>query len=101
MLSLAALLMGLSSLIGAQAEPACTRSADCTQLAMDAAAREDFETFHTLAWRAVQTRQPNNPDLMFRLARAQALSGRADDALVMLGRLADRGVFHPETETLD
>src|SRR6476661_6002823 len=96
-----ALVMGLGVLLGAQAEPACTRSPECRQLALDAAAREDFEAFHTLAWRAIQTGQPNDPDLMFMLARAQALSGRPDDAMVMLGRLTDRGVLHPETETLD
>ena len=94
-------LLILGSLIAAQPDPACTRSAECKQLALDAAARGDFETFHTLAWRAVQTGQPNDADLMFMLARAQALSGRPDDALVMLGRLADRGILHPEVETLD
>ena len=98
--ALAALLMSLDSLV-AQVEPACTRSKECHQLALDAAEREDFETFHSLAWRAVQTGQPNDPDLMFVLARAQALSGRPDDALVMLGRLADRGILHPEVEKLN
>jgi len=95
------LLLILGSLIGAQAEPACMRAADCKQQALDAAAREDFESFHSLAWRAIQAGPPNDPDLMFMLARAQALSARPDDALVMLGRLADRGVLHPEVETLD
>ena len=99
--ALPALLMALGSLFAAQAEPTCTRSNDCQQLALDAAARQDFETFHSLAWRAVQTGKPNDADLMFMLARAQALSGRPDDALVMLGRLADRGFPHPEVETLD
>ena len=99
--ALPALLMALGSLFAAQAEPTCTRSNDCQQLALDAAARQDFETFHSLAWRAVQTGKPNDADLMFMLARAQALSGRPDDALVMLLRLADRGFPHPEVETLD
>ena len=93
--------MSLGFLVTAQAEPSCMRSKDCQQLALDAAAREDFETFHSLAWRAVQTGQPNDAELMFMLARAQALSGRLDDALVMLGRLADRGILHPEVEKLD
>ncbi len=96
-----ALLVSLGSLVASQAEPTCTRSKDCQQLALDAAVREDFEAFHSLAWRAVQTGQPNDADLMFMLARAQALSGRPDDALVMLGRLADRGILHPEVEKLD
>ena len=96
-----ALLVSLGSLIASQAELTCTRSKDCQQLALDAAVREDFETFHSLAWRAVQTGPPNDADLMFMLARAQALSGRPHDALIMLGRLADRGTLHPEVEKLD
>lgn len=99
--ALPVLLLSLSSSVAAQAEPTCTRAPECQQLALDAAARGDFETFHTLAWRAVQTGRPNDPDLMFMLARAQSLSGRADDALVMLGRLADRGIVHAEVETID
>ncbi|HEX8028517.1 MAG TPA: hypothetical protein VF491_08650, partial [Vicinamibacterales bacterium] len=101
LLALPALLMGLSSLVAAQAEPTCTQWRQCQQLALDAAAREEFETFHSLAWRAVQTGAPNDPNLMFMLARAQVLSGRPDDSLVMLGRLADRGFPHPEVEALD
>lgn len=96
-----ALLVSLGSLVASQSELTCTRSKDCQQLALDAAVREDFETFHSLAWRAMQTGPPNDADLMFMLARAQALSGRPDDALVMLGRLADRGSLHPEVEKLD
>lgn len=99
--ALPALLLSLASLVAAQAEPTCSRATECQQLAQDAAARGDFEAFHTLAWRAVQTGRPNDPDLMFMLARAQSLSGRADDALVMLARLADRGVVHAEVETID
>jgi len=101
-LVLSALLMSLGLLPAPQTEPAaCTRWQDCRQLALDAAAREDFETFHSLAWRAVQAGPKNDPDLMFLLARAQTLSGRPDDALVMLRRLVDRGVAHPEIETLE
>lgn len=70
----------------------CHEWHDCRQLALDALAREDYERFHDLAWRAVQTGPPRDPALMFLLARAQSLSGRAHDALVMLGRLADMGV---------
>ena len=54
--------------------------------------RQDFERFHDLAWRAIQTGPPRNPSLMFMLARAQSLSGRPDDAAVMLERLADQGI---------
>ena len=95
-----ALLLSLGSVVAAQQEATCARSQECRQLALDAAEREDFESFHSLAWRAVQTGKPNDAELMFLLARAQSLSGRPDDALVMLGRLADRGVAHPEVATL-
>jgi hypothetical protein len=70
----------------------CREWQQCRQLANDAAARQDFETFHDLAWRAVQTGPKNDPGLMYLLARAQSLSGRPDDALVMLRRLAALGV---------
>jgi hypothetical protein len=66
--------------------------ASCRQAALDAASRGDFETFHDLAWRAVQKGRPNDPELMALLARAQSLSGRPGDALVMLRRLAQMGI---------
>ena len=55
-------------------------------------ARQDFEAFHDLAWKAAQKSKPNDPDVMYLLARAQSLSGRPGDALVMLRRLAQMGV---------
>src|SRR5205809_5705255 len=70
----------------------CTEWRDCRQLALAAADRGEYETFHDLAWRAVQTGPPKDPALMHLLARAQALSGRPHDALVMLQRLAEMGV---------
>ena len=70
----------------------CTEWRDCRQLALAAADRGEYETFHDLAWRAVQTGPPKDPALMYLLARAQALSGRPHDALVMLQRLAEMGV---------
>ena len=73
-----------------QAAPAsCPDAAACRAAAEAAAAKGDYETFHDLAWRAVQKGKPNDPSLMMLLARAQSLSGRPGDALVMLGRLAD------------
>src|SRR4051812_12459044 len=72
-----------------QSSPGCADSADCRRQAVDASTRGDYELAHDLAWRAVQKGKPNDPDLMLVLARAQALSGRPGDALVMLGRLAD------------
>ncbi|MCA1560068.1 MAG: hypothetical protein LC753_13005 [Acidobacteria bacterium] len=64
----------------------------CRQLALEAAERGDADAFHDLAWRALQKSRPNDPDLMYLIARAQSLSGRPHDALVMLRRLAEAGV---------
>lgn len=64
----------------------------CRQLALEAADRRDYETFHDLAWRAVQMGPKKDPALMYLLARAQCLSGRPHDALIMLQRLAEMGV---------
>jgi hypothetical protein len=72
--------------------PLCTESRQCRELALAAADRGEFELFHDLAWRAVQTGPKQDASLMYLLARAQALSGRSHDALVMLQRLADMGV---------
>ena len=71
--------------------PACGDVAACRAQAEAAAGRGDYETFHDLAWRAVQKGKRNDTDLMFLLARAQSLSGRPDDALVMLERIVDLG----------
>jgi hypothetical protein len=70
----------------------CREWHECRQLALNARDSGDYERFHDLAWRAVQTGRPRDPDLMYLLARAQSLSGRSHDALVMLGRLAEMGV---------
>jgi len=70
----------------------CTEWHQCRELALAAAARGEYETFHDLAWRTVQTGPRNDPALMYLLARAQALSGRPHDALIMLQRLAEMGV---------
>jgi hypothetical protein len=64
----------------------------CREAALAAAGRQDFEAFHDLAWRAAQKSRPNDPELMYLLARAQSLSGRPGDAMVMLRRLAQMGV---------
>jgi hypothetical protein len=69
----------------------CADAAECRAQAELAASRGDFETFHDLAWRAVQKGRKNDTDLMFLLARAQSLSGRPDDALVMLERIVNLG----------
>jgi hypothetical protein len=70
----------------------CREWRDCRQLALAAADRGEYEAFHDLAWRAVQTGPPRDPALMYLLARAQSLSGRPHDALVMIRRLAEMGV---------
>ena len=72
--------------------PACADAAACREAAVAAAGRQDYEAFHDLAWRAAQKSRPNDPELMYLLARAQSLSGRPGDALVMLRRLAQMGV---------
>jgi hypothetical protein len=61
-------------------------------MALEAVERHDFEAFHDLAWRAVRKGPPKDTDLMQMLARAQSLSGRPLDALVMLQRLLELGV---------
>jgi hypothetical protein len=72
--------------------PECGDWRECQQRALEAAAAGQYETFHDLAWRAVQKGPPRDPSLMHLLARAQSLSGRPHDALVMLLRLAERGI---------
>jgi hypothetical protein len=59
----------------------------CQTLALAAADRHEYEAFHDLAWRTLQLGPKNDPGLMLLLARAQSLSGRPADALVMLQRL--------------
>jgi hypothetical protein len=75
-----------------QAPADCSDVRECRQQALDAATAGDYERFHDLAWRAVQKGKPNDPELMYVLARAQSLSGRPGDALVMLQRLTQMGV---------
>jgi len=79
-------------LLGFHPSPQCTDVADCRAQALAAAARGDYEAFHDLAWRTVQKGKPNDPESMYLLARAQSLSGRPADALVMLGRIGDLGL---------
>src|SRR5262245_21948276 len=89
---LVAILLGLMTFAQSQQDPGCTQWQQCREMALEAAERGEFETFHDLAWRAVQTGPTRDPGLMFMLARAQALSGRPHDALVMLDRLAQMGI---------
>jgi hypothetical protein len=89
---LAYLLVSCLALTAQTPTPQCATWAECREQALAAAAAEDYERFHDLAWLAVQKGRRNDPDLMLLLARAQSLSGRPLDALVMLRRLADMGV---------
>ena len=89
---IAVLLLFTSSLIAVNQAQTCADVASCRQAALEAADRKDFEAFHDLAWRAAQKGRPNDPELMLLLARAQSLSGRPGDALVMIRRLAEMGV---------
>lgn len=70
----------------------CETPQECRARGLEAAAEGDYERFHDFAWRAIQKGPRNDPELMTLLARAQSLSGRPHDALVMLERLADMGV---------
>ena len=81
-----------STLSLVQAQPACTDASACRAAALQAAGQKDYEAFHDLSWRAVQRGRPNDPELMLMLARAQSLSGRPGDALVMLRRIAETGI---------
>ena len=92
----------LSASFAASQPPAeCADAASCRQAALAAAAERDYERFHDLAWRAVQKGKPGDPELMQLLARAQSLSGRPGDALVMLRRLAQMGVPTDARESED
>jgi hypothetical protein len=83
------------------AAPSCRDWQQCQRLALEAADRGEYERFHDLAWRAVQTGPRNDPALMYLLARAQSLSGRPHDALIMLGRLADIGAVPADAVVSD
>lgn len=101
MLALAVLLLTSPFLLPAQSPATCPDVAACRQAALEAAERRDFETFHDLAWLAARKGRPNDPGLMYLLARAQSLSGRPGDALVMLRRIAQLGVKTDAAESDD
>jgi hypothetical protein len=79
----------------------CTTAPECREMTLAAIAAKDFERAHDLAWRVFQTSPRGNTDAMALLARAQSLSGRADDAVVMLQRLAAAGGRVEDVETSD
>ena len=56
----------------------CREWKECKQQALAAAARQDYNAFHDLAWRALQTGPKNDPAHMTMLAGHRALAaGRA------------------------
>ena len=71
----------------------CKDAASCRQLATEAKERKDYDAFHDLAWKAMNLGSRNDAAAMTLLARAQSLSGRPLDAVVMLQRLAAMSVF--------
>ena len=95
------LLLLLGTAPPATAPQDCGGWQECRDKALAAAASGDYERFHDLAWRAVQKGPRNDPSLMTILARAQSLSGRPHDALVMLQRLAAMGVVTDAAESED
>jgi hypothetical protein len=100
LLLVAALIGPLTGFAGQDpTRPTCAEWQACRELALEAAGRQDYETFHDLAWRAVQTGPRNETGLLLVLARAQSLSGRPHDGLVMLRRLAEMGVAATEALT--
>jgi hypothetical protein len=89
------LLLAMSTVAWAEIPPRaqeCREWQECRQLALDAVKREDYNAFHDLAWRTMSLGPRNDPALMLLVARAQSLSGRPHDALVMLQRIASMGV---------
>ena len=86
-----ATVVSLALSLGAQA-PDCRDAQACRQAALEAAARQAYDQFHDLAWKAMSLGPKNDPEAMALLARAQSLSGRPHDALVMLNRLAAMNV---------
>ena len=79
------------ALLSPQQPPTCTDVEVCRAEALIAHAKKDFEAFHDLAWAAHNKGKKNDPELMLLVARAQSLSGRPGDALVMLERIAALG----------
>src|SRR5688500_8384928 len=89
---LAVVVLTTSASMAATQDGECREPQACSERALEARERGAYETFHDLAWRAVQTSRPDDPAVLYLLARAQALSGRRRDAAITLRRLAEAGV---------
>jgi len=92
LLSLVAAAPSSRSAVQGPAAAECTSWQACRDQVEAALAAESFDRALDLAWRAVQRGPNDDPTLMFLLARAQALGGRPHDALVMIRRIAEKGV---------
>jgi hypothetical protein len=71
----------------------CATATECREQCRQAISAGDFERAHDLAWLAFQKGSKQDPGTLTLLARAQSLSGRADDAYIMLRRLVDLNVM--------
>ena len=93
LVSSAALSIAARPATGIGAVQECADYQTCNRLAAEARERKDFDAYHDLAWKALRLSPKNDAAAMTQLARAQSLSGRPLDALVMLQRLATMGVI--------
>jgi hypothetical protein len=86
-------------LLSSQGAAACENVEVCRAQALIAHAKGDFESFHDHAWAAYRKGKPNDPELMLLIARAQSLSGRPGDSLVMLERVGAQGKVPADVAT--
>jgi hypothetical protein len=86
------LLVSVSWASAAEQEVPCGSAEECRARTEAAIRANDYEGAHDLAWLAFQKGAKSDPLTLMLLARAQSLSGRSDDAYVMLRRLAEAGV---------
>ena len=88
-------------LAGAHQPVSCDTLDACQRMAREAIDAREFERAHDLAWLAYQRGGGRDPESLTLLARAQSLSGRADDAYVMLRRIVERGLRVPDVHSSD
>ena len=90
----------LAPLALAQEEDPVARSRALYQEGVEAYRAGDIETYRAKLAEAVDLR-PHQPTLLFNLAGAEAISGNADRAFALLGRLAAMGVAIDPSEDAD
>jgi hypothetical protein len=96
-----ALALLVSGLLGMQSPATCVSADECRRLTLEAIDARQYERAHDLAWLAYQKGARQDPITLTLLARAQSLSGRADDAFVMLRRLSEAGISVDDVHTSD